>query len=1076
MKQALYTVLVALVVVTVGSYGVDAAYYTTGFSLQNNSQCSGGTLIAQYSDVADTGAAVAAKELAVQDCQMLMTGPGQCCSVQYRRSTPAPPAIGSHVWSYQIYSGATVVQSTPPPGTSTNTFQHWAGIAGGSGQCSGTWQLDYTDLSDLSCPVNLSQTNIYKNVPDCPTNLGQCTGGICKINSIAESGASCVVQTEIYNCVGSNGAVVSGSCTAPAPVTASLVANPGSIVRGEQSLLTWSSQNAQSCTGTGFNTNSATQGSVAVSPTQTTNYKVSCVSTSGEASATATVTVTQPNTAPDFTVSCRAHPTQAGIGEDVLWSSTVTGGEGTYAYVWSGSEGLSGNGNQVFKQYSNVGLKTASLTVKYTPNGPVYAVPAPGGGDPQPEPEPQPEPPAVSGPLEQIPIGSACPALGFVTPITPCSGVWAPTYDTGGCQSGWQCIPLSGGGGGSIAPSNTIEREFSEFQFLNFNEGVRQLAAIVPGILELITGGATTPAASGNIVPHTEGELFTSQPTVKQDMLQNGGVNFSETTFVGRTFSADQTTMNRVCAVLHGAGSTATNIGARGYSSCGNNQNFQFSAGTWKVVSGCSGAHLSGSFSCVVPVPAPTPGSCTLTVSPSTVQVGQSAVLSWTSSDLSSLSINNGVGSVTPVSGGSVTVTPSAPGTYSYSGSGNSSNSSTNYTVQSALSGFVAAMSTDTAKYGITYSTSYGTHADQVTLDHVCSLVFGAGSDAVDWDVTAFDSCGNNSMLTWTGSAWTRTGACTSNQKILRKLDCSVPSTQTAPPVQCNNAGATLTVVQPAPSPETQTVTVQCENGVTIHAPQCSDGIDNDGDGVSDYPDDPNCTEPEDDDEDFDDEVYLPQCSDGIDNDGDGKIDYSNKIPGVANDPGCISPDDEDERDTPTPTPQCSDGVDNDGDGLVDAEDPGCTSGGGGGGGGGYDPSDNSEGGSSGGAAQCSDGIDNNGDGNVDFPDDPGCSSSGDNSEGGTAGELSLQATPPLIKKGQQCTLQLSARNVTSCSLTGPSVSRGFTAQNGIVSATTVVTPELSQTSTYTLTCNGTDGKTTTKTVDCKIAPTFEEF
>lgn len=55
-------------------------------------------------------------------------------------------------------------------------------------------------------------------------------------------------------------------------------------------------------------------------------------------------------------------------------------------------------------------------------------------------------------------------------------------------------------------------------------------------------------------------------------------------------------------------------------------------------------------------------------------------------------------------------------------------------------------------------------------------------------------------------------------------------------------------------------------------------------------------------------------CSDGQDNDGDGLIDFPN-------DPGCSSADDQDESDPK----HCSDGKDNDGDGLVDfAEDKGC--------------------------------------------------------------------------------------------------------------------------------------------------------
>ncbi len=89
--------------------------------------------------------------------------------------------------------------------------------------------------------------------------------------------------------------------------------------------------------------------------------------------------------------------------------------------------------------------------------------------------------------------------------------------------------------------------------------------------------------------------------------------------------------------------------------------------------------------------------------------------------------------------------------------------------------------------------------------------------------------------------------------------------------------------------------------------PQCSDGVDNDGDGKVDFPNDNGCSSPNDNDE-------RPECSDGVDNDGDGLIDYPN-------DPGCSSAEDNSEAN------QCSDGVDNDGDGKVDyPNDPGCTS------------------------------------------------------------------------------------------------------------------------------------------------------
>jgi hypothetical protein len=72
--------------------------------------------------------------------------------------------------------------------------------------------------------------------------------------------------------------------------------------------------------------------------------------------------------------------------------------------------------------------------------------------------------------------------------------------------------------------------------------------------------------------------------------------------------------------------------------------------------------------------------------------------------------------------------------------------------------------------------------------------------------------------------------------------------------------------------------------------PKCSDGIDNDGDGKIDYPNDPGCFVPQQDDEtdDCPDGPGCPQCADGIDNDGNGTTDYPD-------DPSCTSAADVDE-------------------------------------------------------------------------------------------------------------------------------------------------------------------------------------
>jgi hypothetical protein len=89
---------------------------------------------------------------------------------------------------------------------------------------------------------------------------------------------------------------------------------------------------------------------------------------------------------------------------------------------------------------------------------------------------------------------------------------------------------------------------------------------------------------------------------------------------------------------------------------------------------------------------------------------------------------------------------------------------------------------------------------------------------------------------------------------------------------------------------------------------RCNDNIDNDGDGLIDYPFDLGCTSLLDDDE-------RNACSDGIDNDGDGFIDLL--------DLHCLSRGQNTELEVPA---RCADGWDNDGDGLIDLADPDCLS------------------------------------------------------------------------------------------------------------------------------------------------------
>jgi hypothetical protein len=101
----------------------------------------------------------------------------------------------------------------------------------------------------------------------------------------------------------------------------------------------------------------------------------------------------------------------------------------------------------------------------------------------------------------------------------------------------------------------------------------------------------------------------------------------------------------------------------------------------------------------------------------------------------------------------------------------------------------------------------------------------------------------------------------------------------------------------------------------------CSDGIDNDGDGVVDHPFDQGCSSTSDPSE----RGSTKACDDGIDNDGDHGVDFA-AAAGAPGDAGCGSAGSNLEN------PQCSNGIDDDGDGKLDFDgagiglgDPQCT-------------------------------------------------------------------------------------------------------------------------------------------------------
>jgi len=62
-------------------------------------------------------------------------------------------------------------------------------------------------------------------------------------------------------------------------------------------------------------------------------------------------------------ITCSSDPSTAFVNQPVTWTSQVTNGLAPYTYSWTGSDGLTGTQSSVLKYYSNLGQKSAVVTI-----------------------------------------------------------------------------------------------------------------------------------------------------------------------------------------------------------------------------------------------------------------------------------------------------------------------------------------------------------------------------------------------------------------------------------------------------------------------------------------------------------------------------------------------------------------------------------------------------------------------------------------------------------------------------------------------------------------------------------------
>lgn len=166
-----------------------------------------------------------------------------------------------------------------------------------------TMQVVVTAVSTPTLSISANPSSINSGASSVlswsSSNVSACSASGGWSGSKALTGTQSVSPTSnttyTLTCTGPGGSVnqsATVNVTAVSAPTLSISANPASITSGSSSVLTWSSTNTTSCTGSGGWSGSKTlTGTQSVSPTATTTYTLTCSGPGGNIAQNATVTV-----------------------------------------------------------------------------------------------------------------------------------------------------------------------------------------------------------------------------------------------------------------------------------------------------------------------------------------------------------------------------------------------------------------------------------------------------------------------------------------------------------------------------------------------------------------------------------------------------------------------------------------------------------------------------------------------------------------------------------------------------------------------------------------------------------------
>ncbi len=172
-----------------------------------------------------------------------------------------------------------------------------------------------------------------------------------------------------------------------------------------------------------------------------------------------------------------------------------------------------------------------------------------------------------------------------------------------------------------------------------------------------------------------------------------------------------------------------------------------------------------------VPVPAPPTPSCTLSANPTSLTTPGQTTLSWTSANATSASINQGVGSVTPVSAGSVSANVSTTTTYTMTVTGPNGTATCQAPVTITPAGPSCTLSLNSSEITTGQSVILSWISSGTTSGFINNNV-GTTSPVSSGSTTVFPPSSTTYIGTFTGSTGTTT--------------CSVPITVRTGPNDCD--------------------------------------------------------------------------------------------------------------------------------------------------------------------------------------------------------------------------------------------------------------------------------------------------